>query len=100
MNLPRSQRKLEVIGSSYSIKGLRQLTGLLDLPFSAEEQRQEALRRAGKMSVQGLRLKLSAVLNLRDQRFDLVDRGGRFLLKPPSTDYAELPEGAARLSHG
>ena len=50
------------VGSYYSIKGLRQLnrqlTGLLDLPFSAEEQRQEALRRAGKMSVQGLQLKL------------------------------------------
>jgi serine/threonine-protein kinase HipA len=59
------------VGSSYSIKGLRQLnrklTGLLDLPFSAEEQRQEALRCAGKMSVQGLQLKLSAVLNLGDQ---------------------------------
>lgn len=83
-------------GRSYSIKGLRQLdrqlTDLLDLPFSAEEQRQESLRRAGKMSVQGLQLKLSAVLNVRERRFDLVDRGGRFLLKPPSTDYAELPE--------
>jgi serine/threonine-protein kinase HipA len=83
-------------GSSYSIQGLRQLnrqlTNLLDLPFSAEEQRQEALRRAGKMSIQGIQLKLSAVLNVRAQRFDLVDRGGRFLLKPPSTDYAELPE--------
>ena len=83
-------------GSSYSIKGLRQLdrhlTNLLDLPFSAEEQRQEALRRAGKMSIQGLQLKLSVVLNVGAQRFDLVDRGGRFLLKPPSTDYAELPE--------
>jgi serine/threonine-protein kinase HipA len=83
-------------GSSYSIQGLRQLnrqlTNLLDLPFSAEEQRQEALRRAAKMSIQGIQLKLSAVLNVRAQRFDLVDRGGRFLLKPPSTDYAELPE--------
>lgn len=83
-------------GSSYSIQGLRQLnrqlTNLLDLPFSAEEQRQEALRRVGKMSIQGLQLKLSAVLNVRAQRFDLVDRGGRFLLKPPSTDYMELPE--------
>jgi len=83
-------------GRSYSIKGLKQLdrrlTDLLDLPFSAEEQRQEVLRRAGKMSVQGVQLKLSAVLNARLQRFELVDRGGKFLLKPPSTDYAELPE--------
>ena len=70
----------------------RRLTDLLDLPFSAEEQRQEVLRRAGKMSVQGVQLKLSAVLSARLQRFELVDRGGKFLLKPPSTDYAELPE--------
>ena len=84
------------VGSSYSIKGLkelnRQLTSLLDLPFTAEEQRREALKRAGKMSVQGLQLKLSAVVNLRGQRFDLVDRGGKFLLKPPSNEYGELPE--------
>ena len=64
----------------------------MDLPFSAKEQRQEVLRRAGKMSVQGVQLKLSAVLNARLQRFEVVDRGGKFLLKPPSTDYAELPE--------
>jgi serine/threonine-protein kinase HipA len=83
-------------GRSYSIKGLKQLdkrlTDLLDLPFSAEEQRQEALRRAGKMSVQGLQLKLSGLVNAREQRFEFVDRGGRFLLKPPSRDYGELPE--------
>jgi len=83
-------------GRSYSIKALRRLdrrlTDLMDLPFSAEEQRHEALRRAGKMSVQGLQLKLSAVLDVREQRFEVVDRGGRFLLKPPSSDYAELPE--------
>jgi serine/threonine-protein kinase HipA len=83
-------------GRSYSIKGLKQLdrrlTELMELPFSAEEQRQEALRRAGKMSVQGIQLKLSAILNVKEQGFEIVDRGGRFLLKPPNSDYAELPE--------
>jgi serine/threonine-protein kinase HipA len=83
-------------GRSYSIKGLKQLdrrlTELIELPFSAEEQRQEALRRAGKMSVQGIQLKLSAILNVKEQAFKIVDRDGRFLLKPPSSDYAELPE--------
>ena len=44
------------------------------------------------MSVQGLQLKLSALVNAREQRFEVVDRGGRFLLKPPSRDYGELPE--------
>jgi serine/threonine-protein kinase HipA len=83
-------------GRLYSIKGLKQLDRrlreLMELPFSAEEQRQEALRRAGKMSVQGIQLKLSAILNLKEQGFEIVDRGGTFLLKPPNPDYAELPE--------
>src|SRR5260221_5985459 len=82
--------------SDYSPTGLklldRRLSWLDRLEFTAEQQRQEALRRAGKMSVQGVQLKLSAVLRLKAGRFELVDRGGRFLLKPPSADFPELPE--------
>jgi len=57
-----------------------------------KQQRQEAISRAGKMSVQGLQLKLSAVLRITEGRFEIVDRGGRYILKPPSLDYSELPE--------
>lgn len=80
----------------YSASGLkllnRNLTSLAPLGYSAEEQRQEALERAGKMSIQGLQLKLSAVLKVKDGAFDVVDRNGRFILKPPSSDFPELPE--------
>jgi serine/threonine-protein kinase HipA len=31
-------------------------------------------------------------LRVKEGRFELVDRGGRFILKPPSLDYPELPE--------
>jgi serine/threonine-protein kinase HipA len=83
-------------GADYSPQGLRlldrTLTSLARLEFTAEQQRQEALNRAGKMSVQGLQLKLSAVLRIKQGRFEIVDRGGRFILKPPSLDYPELPE--------
>jgi serine/threonine-protein kinase HipA len=83
-------------GRSYSLRGLRlldrRLADLKPLPLSAEEQRQESLRRVGKMSVQGIQLKLSAVLKSKDQQFEIVDRGGRFLLKPQSLDFKELPE--------
>jgi serine/threonine-protein kinase HipA len=82
--------------SDYSPTGLRlldrRLKSLARLEFTAEQQRQEALRRAGKMSVQGVQLKLSAVLRLKAGRFEIVDRGGRFILKPPSADFPELPE--------
>jgi serine/threonine-protein kinase HipA len=80
----------------YSPKGLRllhrNLISLAPLEFTAEQQRQEAIRRAGKMSIQGLQLKLSAVLRIRAGRFDIVDRGGKYILKPQSLDFSELPE--------
>jgi len=80
----------------YSPEGLRSLNrnlkSLASLAFSAEEQRQEAIRRAGKMSIQGLQLKLSAVLRITEGRFEIVDRGGRYILKPQSRDFPELPE--------
>jgi serine/threonine-protein kinase HipA len=80
----------------YSEAGLklihRGLNSLAPLEFTAEEQRQEAINRAGKMSIQGLQLKLSAVLRVSEGRFEIVDRGGRYILKPPSADYPELPE--------
>lgn len=82
--------------ATYSPQGLRllhrNLTALAPLEFTAEQQRQEAIIRAGKMSVQGLQLKLSAVLRIAEGRFELVDRGGRYILKPPSLDFPELPE--------
>ena len=80
----------------YSQRGLRlldrKLTRLEPLPYSAEEQRQEAVKRADKMSIQGVQPKLSARLNVREGRFDVVDTGGRFILKPQSHLYRELPE--------
>ena len=79
----------------YSAQGLklldRRLTSLAPLDYTAEEQRQQAIDRAGKMSIQGVQLKLSAVLKVRAGRFALVDKEGRFILKPPSEHFAELP---------
>jgi serine/threonine-protein kinase HipA len=83
-------------GALYSAKGLKllntRLRSLEPLGYTAEQQREEALQRAGKMSVQGLQLKLSAVLLVSEGKFDVVDRNGRFLLKPPSLDFPEMPE--------
>jgi serine/threonine-protein kinase HipA len=82
--------------SRYSAKGLkllsRQLTNLQDLPFSAGELRQEAAARAGKMSIQGVQPKLSARLRIKEQRFEIVDLGGTYILKPQLDNYQEVPE--------
>jgi serine/threonine-protein kinase HipA len=80
----------------YSARGLRRLHSRLShldpLPFTNEELIQEVVNRASKMSVQGIQPKLSAVLRVQEGRFELVDRGGRFILKPPNAGYPELPE--------
>lgn len=80
----------------YSEAGLRllsaRLVSLRDLEYSAEEQRNEAFNRASKISIQGVQPKLSAELNIREGKFDLVDMGGRFILKPQHQFFPELPE--------
>lgn len=80
----------------YSSKGLKRLSPALedlqDLPWTAEEQRREAATRATRMSIQGVQPKLSARLRVKEGRFEVVDRGGRYILKPQTDPYPSLPE--------
>jgi serine/threonine-protein kinase HipA len=82
--------------SRYSEAGLKLLGGRLrtlkDFEYTAEEQRKEAFNRAAKMSIQGVQPKLSAVLSIKDEKFILVDKGGRYILKPQHQFYTQLPE--------
>jgi len=86
----------EIPTGRYSARGLRllarNLTQLQSLPFTAEEQRHEAARRAGKMSIQGVQPKLSARLNVKGGAFEVVDAGGQYILKPESPTYPELAQ--------
>lgn len=83
----------------YSNKGLQQLSPKLRtleiLPYSTQEQRKEAAARATKLSIQGAQSKLSAILDLRQQTFVFVDKGGRYILKPESDTWPELPANEA-----
>ena len=80
----------------YSEKGLRLLASGLSqlkrLDYTAEEQRKEAFNRSSKMSVQGVQPKLSAVLNIKEGKFDVVDNKGRYILKPQHYLYPQMPE--------
>jgi len=80
----------------YSEEGLRFLASglktLKDLEYTAEEQRIEAYNRASKMSIQGVQPKLSAVFNIKDEKFELVDKGGKYILKPQHNVYYQMPE--------
>jgi serine/threonine-protein kinase HipA len=83
----------------YSQRGLRllspQLKELKELDLTANEQRQEAIDRVGKMSIQGIQKKLSAQLKVKAGYFKIVDQHGQYILKPQSDLYPELPENEA-----
>ncbi len=80
----------------YSKQGLkllaRNLDTLHDLPLTTEQLRREAIARAAKMSIQGVQPKVSARLNIAAGRFEIVDQGGRYILKPQLAEYPEVPE--------
>ena len=80
----------------YSQKGLfqisRKLTDLSILPYSLEDFSNEYVNRAGKLSIQGFQPKLSMILNVPKHQFELVDKKGRFIVKPPNVNYPKLPQ--------
>lgn len=82
--------------SRYSNRGLKLLSPGLkflgELDYTAAEQREEAFIRARAMSVQGVQPKLSARLNIKMGRFEVVDTGGRYILKPQHDFYPEMPQ--------
>ena len=83
----------------YSPAGLRRLDrrlqSLAPLPYTREQLLEEAAARAGKMSIQGMQPKVSTVLRVTENRMEIVDHGGRYIVKPPHFIYAELPENEA-----
>lgn len=87
----------------YSPEGLKRLSRRLkdldDLPFTAEELRREAAARAGKLSIQGVQPKLSARLDVGRHTFEVVDRGGHYILKPQTADFPEVPENEDLTMH-
>ena len=80
----------------YSERGLKLLNPTLkhlhDLELTQEELVRESNARAIKLSIQGVQPKLSARLNVTEQKFEIVDRNGTFIFKPQNNLYAELPE--------
>ena len=80
----------------YSKQGIKLLSPnlkeLRDFPFTPKEQIQMASQFAAKLSIQGIQPKLSLKLNTKKQVFEIVAKGGKFILKPPHQIYEEVPE--------
>ena len=83
----------------YSLEGLRRLDRrlktLAPLPYTRDQLLEEAAARAAKMSVQGMQPKVNTVLRVTEGRMDVVDNGGRYIVKPPHLVDADLPENEA-----
>jgi len=83
----------------YSPAGLRlldrRLQSLAPLPYTKDQLLEEAAARAVKMSIQGMQAKVSTVLRVTEGHMEIVDNGGRYIVKPPHLVYAELPENEA-----
>lgn len=86
----------QLVEERYQLAALKRLhpklKDLQDLPYTSEELRIESRDRADRLSIQGVQPKLSARLNLKQQCFEIVDRQGRFILKPQHADYPAVPE--------
>ncbi|MDC0357755.1 HipA domain-containing protein [Oligoflexia bacterium] len=80
----------------YSYKGLATLSpslkALKPLKYTAEQQRAEGMQRSAKMSIQGVQSKVSARISIARNEIELVNTGGRFIIKPQSQFYRLLPE--------
>ena len=80
---------------AYSREGLRRLSRYLErlepLPFTTAELVREAAARAARMSIGGVQPKVSAVLRPSRGLFEVVTVGGRYVLKPESPAYPEVP---------
>lgn len=87
----------------YSVGGLKclspSLKSLDDFPYTSEIQRIEAIKRATKMSIQGVQPKLSVQLNVRKSVFEIADRGGHYIIKPQHHVYRQLPENESLTMH-
>ena len=80
----------------YAIAGLKllspKLLALQDFYYTAKEQRELALTQMSKISIQGIQPKFSTRLNVSEGQFEVVERDGSFIFKPPHYLFAELPQ--------
>ncbi len=93
----------EINSGSCSKTGLNRLNPSLQelqpFPFTRSEQIQEAQKRMTKMSIAGVQPKLSAQLSVKNEVFKVVDKHGSYILKPPSSDYEEVPQNEDLTMH-
>lgn len=80
----------------YSKEGLKLLNKNLEniapFNFTQSELRTEALAISDKISIQGIQPKLSARLNVKEGKFDIVEQHGTYIIKVQVPDRPQMPE--------
>ncbi len=62
------------------------------VPFKSTDVAAEAQKMVGRMSISGVQPKLSTIYDRKRRALTVVDRGGLFILKPPTDRFESLPE--------
>jgi len=62
------------------------------VPFSTRDVAGEAQKMVGKMSISGVQPKLSVIHDRKKHQLTVVERGGLYILKPPTERFESLPE--------
>ena len=79
----------------YHRKCSKQLFGTAqppDVPFKSSDVTAEAQKMIGRMSISGAQPKLSVNHDRKRHELTVVDRGGLYILKPPTDRFESLPE--------
>lgn len=86
----------EICNDHYSLNGLKllspKLNRLNDFPYRKEKQLELAFEYSDKLSFSGVQPKLNAKLRIDTATFEIVRKGGTFILKLPHVTFEELPQ--------
>jgi len=84
-----------VIRDGYHTRCSRRLFDSLKpptVPFGSKDITEEAQKMVGKMSISGVQPKLSVIHDREKHQLIVVERGGFYILKPPTDRFELLPE--------
>ncbi|MGE3063506.1 MAG: type II toxin-antitoxin system HipA family toxin [bacterium] len=74
------------------IKSLFSVSKIPSVGFSLKEISVKAQECVGKLSISGVRPKLSAKINRKNAKVEIVHTGGRFIIKPQTDRFPQMPE--------
>jgi serine/threonine-protein kinase HipA len=83
------------LSAGYHARCARRLFGTTrppEVPFRAADVAREAQKMVGRMSISGVQPKLSVIHDHRKHQVLVVERGGLYILKPPTERFESIPE--------